>query len=59
MDKELYFGVDVSKKTLDLAYYDGEMFGPGGEGFMRLNVAAPKSVIKQALQQLEEAVSQL
>ncbi len=24
MDKELYFGVDVSKKTLDLAYYDGE-----------------------------------
>ena len=26
MDKELYFGVDVSKKTLDLAYYDGETF---------------------------------
>ncbi len=24
MDKELYIGVDVSKKTLDLAYYDGE-----------------------------------
>ena len=24
MDKELYFGVDVSKKTHDLAYYDGE-----------------------------------
>ena len=24
MDKEQYFGVDVSKKTLDLAYYDGE-----------------------------------
>ncbi len=24
MDKELYFGVDVSKKALDLAYYDGE-----------------------------------
>ena len=24
MDKELCFGVDVSKKTLDLAYYDGE-----------------------------------
>lgn len=25
MDKELYIGVDVSKKTLDLAYYDGEI----------------------------------
>ncbi len=24
LDKELYIGVDVSKKTLDLAYYDGE-----------------------------------
>lgn len=24
MEKELYFGVDVSKKTLDVAYYDGE-----------------------------------
>ena len=24
MDKELYIGVDASKKTLDLAYYDGE-----------------------------------
>ena len=24
MDKELYIGVDVSKQTLDLAYYDGE-----------------------------------
>jgi cystathionine beta-lyase len=35
------------------------MFGPGEEGFMRLNVAAPRSVIKQALQQLEKAVSQL
>ena len=42
-----------------LALNDGEMFGPGGEGFMRLNVAAPRSIIKQALQQLEEAVSQL
>ena len=31
----------------------------GGEGFMRLNLAAPRSIIKQALQQLEEAVSQL
>ena len=24
MDKELYFGVDVSKKTLDHANHDGE-----------------------------------
>ncbi len=31
---------------------------PGGEGFMRLNVATPRSILKQALQQLEKAVAQ-
>ena len=39
-----------------LALNDGEMFGPGGEGFMRMNVASPRSVIRQALEQLAEAV---
>ena len=38
---------------------DGEMFGPGGEGFMRLNVAEPRSVLEQALLQLAEAVKGL
>jgi energy-coupling factor transporter ATP-binding protein EcfA2 len=51
--------LDLFIDKAHLALNDGEMFGPGGEGFMRLNVAAPRSVIKQALQQLEEAVSQL
>ena len=48
--------LDLFIDKAHLALNDGEMFGPGGEGFMRLNVAAPKSVIKQALQQLEEAM---
>ncbi|MQO97101.1 cystathionine beta-lyase, partial [Prevotella copri] len=51
--------LDLFIDKAHLALNDGEMFGPGGEGFMRLNVAAPRSVIKQALQQLEKAVSQL
>jgi cysteine-S-conjugate beta-lyase len=51
--------LDLFIDKAHLALNDGEMFGRGGEGFMRLNVAAPKSVIKQALQQLEKAVSQL
>lgn len=42
-----------------LALNDGEMFGPGGEGFMRLNVASLRSVIRQALEQLAEAVRNL
>ncbi|MBP5323252.1 MAG: PatB family C-S lyase [Bacteroidaceae bacterium] len=38
-----------------LALNDGAMFGKPGEGFMRLNVASPRSVIGRAMQQLKEA----
>lgn len=34
----------------------GTMFGPGGEGFQRINVACPRSTLAQALRQLEEAL---
>ncbi|MCR4765273.1 MAG: pyridoxal phosphate-dependent aminotransferase [Bacteroidaceae bacterium] len=39
-----------------LALNDGTMFGKPGEGFMRLNVGCPRSVLQQALQQLKQAV---
>ena len=39
-----------------LALNDGTMFGNPGEGFMRLNVGCPRSVLKQALMRLEAAV---
>lgn len=39
-----------------LALNDGEMFGPGGEDYMRLNVGCPRKLVEQALQQLCEAV---
>lgn len=35
-----------------LALNDGEMFGLGGEGFMRINVATPRSILKKALEQV-------
>lgn len=35
-----------------LALNDGEMFGPGGEGFMRMNVGTPRAVLRQAREQL-------
>lgn len=38
-----------------LALNEGAMFGKPGEGFMRLNVASPRSVITQAMHQLKEA----
>lgn len=39
-----------------LALNDGAMFGPGGEGFMRMNVATARSVLQKALTQLKTAV---
>ena len=39
-----------------LALNDGTIFGKEGEGFMRLNVACPRSVLEKALKQLEQAL---
>lgn len=39
-----------------LALNDGAMFGSGGEGFMRLNVGSPRSIIEKALNNLKIAV---
>lgn len=35
---------------------DGPTFGPGGQGFQRLNFASPRAVLEQALHQLKSAV---
>ena len=42
-----------------LALNDGAIFGREGEGFMRLNVGCPRSVLAQALKQLVEAYKEL
>ena len=34
----------------------GPMFGPGGEGFQRINVACPRSVLAQALERIAAAL---
>lgn len=41
-----------------LALNDGEIFGQGGQGFMRLNVGTPRSVLRKALKQLKAAIDQ-
>ena len=40
-----------------LALVDGSVFGEEGKGFMRINLASPRSVIEKALEQLKEAFS--
>jgi cystathionine beta-lyase len=42
-----------------LALNDGAMFGTEGEGFMRLNTGSPLTVIKEAMQNLHEAIKTL
>ncbi|MCF0177554.1 MAG: cystathionine beta-lyase, partial [Bacteroidales bacterium] len=54
-DELVSFFVNEAK----LALNDGETFGPGGEGFMRMNVASPRSVIEKAMIQLKTAVDNL
>lgn len=54
-DQLLHLFVDKAR----LALNDGEMFGPGGEGFMRMNVGTPRAVLRQAMEQLRQAVEAL
>ena len=42
-----------------LALNNGVAFGEEGEGFMRLNVASPRSVLEQAMKQLADAYVKL
>ena len=51
--------VDLFVKQAHLALNDGEMFGTGGEGFMRLNIAAPRSIIQTALERLREVAEHI
>lgn len=46
-------------KEAGLALNDGEMFGPGGEGFMRLNAATRRAVLEEALDRLRSAVGRI
>jgi Bifunctional PLP-dependent enzyme with beta-cystathionase and maltose regulon repressor activities len=51
--------IDLFVNRAHLALNDGEMFGQGGQGYMRLNVGAPRALVKQALDRLLLAVSGL
>lgn len=34
----------------------GDIFGPAGEGFQRINVACPRATLEQALEQMKRAI---
>ena len=51
--------VDFFVDKAHLALNDGTAFGKEGEGFMRLNVASPRSVLEKAMKQLADAYAQI
>jgi len=42
-----------------LGLNDGTMFGPGGEGFQRMNAACPRVYVEEAMRRLQLAVTSL
>ena len=49
--------IDLFVNKARLALNDGEMFGPGGQGFMRLNVGCPRAILTEALPRLTTALT--
>lgn len=47
------------EKKARLGLNQGYVFGEGGEGFVRVNVGCPRSVVREALNRLERAVRDL
>ena len=54
-------GKDLKDFMLDagLGFNDGRMFGQGGEGFMRMNIACPRQTLSEALEKLKKAINQM
>src|SRR6056297_173067 len=50
---------DFMIQDAGLGFNDGRMFGTGGGGFMRMNVACPRQTVELALKKLKKAVKQI
>ena len=51
--------MDFMAQKARLGFNAGHTFGPGGEGFLRLNAACPRAVLEEAMQRLETALASL
>jgi cysteine-S-conjugate beta-lyase len=50
---------DFMKSKAMIGLDDGAMFGAGGSGFERMNIACPRSILAEALSRLAKAVKEL
>jgi cystathionine beta-lyase len=55
MDGKLLHRFFIDKAGVGLN--EGSLFGPGGEGFMRMNLACPRSTVERALRQIDTAIN--
>jgi len=46
-------------KRAKVALNEGHTFGPGGEGFMRMNIGCPRATLQEGLERIERAVNSL
>jgi cystathionine beta-lyase len=47
------------KEKAKVGLDDGFLFGAGGSGFQRMNIACPRSILREALERIEKAVNAL
>ena len=47
---------DLMRRDAGVALDEGHLFGPGGEGFVRVNFACPRQVLGDCLARMEKAV---
>jgi cystathionine beta-lyase len=50
---------DFLRKKAKVGLDDGYVFGPGGEGFARMNIACPRSTVQEGLTRIAGAIQTL
>ena len=48
---------EILEKKAKVALNHGYIFGPGGEGFERINIACPRSILEEALRRMAQALN--
>ena len=49
----------IMREKAKVGLDDGYLFGPGGAGFQRINIACPRATLEEALKRIEAAVNHL
>lgn len=47
---------DFMLNKAKVGFDEGYIFGPGGEGFERINIACPRGILKEGLERIEKAI---